>query len=176
MEHVHDGIGETSVVGNIKQMTMDTQQKVFCPNEYMQDGIGQTTTTGNVKQHHVVTSTGMSDKLVCSEASIKVSSEGVSQQDVVNASAKDKPAKPRPYTKDNRPRASSCPPKTCRSINSGPWSLDWLTQISHEETEVVFSSKLHQVNKKCDLPVRPVGKKKLNGSLKHLVHNLKRVA
>jgi len=103
----------------------------------------------------------MSDKLVSSEASLKDGSEkAVQQEESSSASANGIITNPRPIINEKRAKASSCPPIRCRSINSGPWSLDWLTQISHEEVVVVFSSKLQKVDKKKILPVKLVGKKK----------------
>lgn len=40
-----------------------------------------------------------------------------------------------------RGRASSCPPRPARSIVSGPWSLEWLTDQHHSEAGVVSSAR-----------------------------------
>jgi hypothetical protein len=87
--------------------------------------------------------------------------------------------------KGKRPsRQHSCPPKAARSVTSGPWSLEWLKDHVHGEAGVVSSSKLvskqrsnSQSNASIATVVRnSIIKKKAGGSLKHPVHNLKKIA
>lgn len=81
-----------------------------------------------------------------------------------------------------RCRASSCPPKAARSIASGPWSLEWLSDQHHSEAGVVSSSRKEgkkriRLRKKEGHEVNVDQKrKKVNGVLRHPVHSLKKVA
>jgi len=81
-----------------------------------------------------------------------------------------------------RLRTASCPPTGARSLMSGPWSLEWLSDQVHCEAGVISSSCKHI--KKVGRPKEPLCKsnsftqkrKKLNGVLRHSVHSLKKVA
>jgi len=80
-------------------------------------------------------------------------------------------------------RTTSCPPSCERSMIAGPWSLEWLRDIDHEDVGVIFSSRKklkkkaitsqgHNVkNKEVHLT-----KKKLDGVLRHPGGCLKKVA
>ncbi|KEH25500.1 DUF4283 domain protein [Medicago truncatula] len=79
-----------------------------------------------------------------------------------------------------RGRASSCPPRLARSVASGPWSLEWLTDQYHSEAGVVSSTrkvgKKSAQSRKAGQSVFPNKKRKLvNGVLRHSVHSLKKV-
>lgn len=52
---------------------------------------------------------------------------------------------PQPVPK-KRGRATSCPPRAARSVASGPWSLEWLSDQHHSEAGVV--SYARKVGKK----------------------------
>ena len=83
-----------------------------------------------------------------------------------------------------RKRQNSCPPRTTRSFNLGPWSIEWLQDQVHGDVGVVSSSKQAskikkntQVNSsklvKDDTTVKEV---KLDNKLKHSARNLKKIA
>jgi len=77
---------------------------------------------------------------------------------------------------------ASCPPGAARSLGSGLWSLEWLSDQHLSETGVVSSTR--------NIATKGVGRrggqdsktddglkrKKVKGVLRHPVHNLKRVA
>jgi len=81
-----------------------------------------------------------------------------------------------------RNRAAPCPPRADRSVVSGSWSLEWLSDQHHSEAGVVSSST--QVVKKGVRPKDCFAKvdasvqkrKKVDGLLCHSVHSLKKVA
>lgn len=84
--------------------------------------------------------------------------------------------------KGDRVRMSSCPPRVARSLESGPWSLEWISDQHHGHAGVISSSR-----KKVKKVVRPRGpvsqsgtidkkRKKVDGVLHHFVHSLKKVA
>ena len=81
-----------------------------------------------------------------------------------------------------RCRASSCPPKATRSITSGPWSLEWLSDQHHSEAGVVSSSQ--KGGKKSVRLSKKEGqadnvhqkRKKIYGALRHPVLSLRKVA
>ena len=84
--------------------------------------------------------------------------------------------------KRRRTRTTSCPPWADRSVVSGPWSLEWLSDQHHSEAEVVSSSRkcLKQGARpkvsgdQADAFIQKL--KKVDGILKHSVHSLKKVA
>lgn len=79
-------------------------------------------------------------------------------------------------------RASSVPPRAARSVESGPWSLEWLSDQHHGEAGVI--SSLRKKFKKARRPSIDSTKsglivkkrKKVDGVLRHYVHSLKKVA
>ncbi|KEH25709.1 RNA recognition motif [Medicago truncatula] len=81
--------------------------------------------------------------------------------------------------KRRKSRASSCPPRAARSVESGPWSLEWLSEHHHGDAGVISSAR-----KKVKKVVRPIAqsgicannRKKVNGVLRHSVISLKKVA
>lgn len=79
-----------------------------------------------------------------------------------------------------RLRTSSCPPTGTRSVMSGPWSLEWLSDQLHFEAGVVSSSHKHikkvgrQKEHLCKSISLSQKRKKLNGVLRHSVHSLKK--
>ncbi|AET02659.2 DUF4283 domain protein [Medicago truncatula] len=81
--------------------------------------------------------------------------------------------------KRRKSRASSCPPRAARSVESGPWSLEWLSEHHHGDAGVISSAR-----KKVRKVVRPIfqsdicanKRKKVNGVLRHSVISLKKVA
>jgi len=89
---------------------------------------------------------------------------------------------PNSKLKGRRGRASSCPPRAARSVESGPWSIEWLSDQNHGDVAVISSSK-----KKVKKVVRSKvsishawnvvkKRKKVNRTLKHSVNSLKKVA
>jgi len=79
-------------------------------------------------------------------------------------------------------RTTSCPQRAAHSLESGPWSLEWISDQHHGAAGVISSSR-RQVKKM----VRPRNssshsgtvdkkRKKVDGVLRHTVYSLKKVA
>jgi hypothetical protein len=83
-----------------------------------------------------------------------------------------------------RQRQHSCPPCATRSINSGPWSLEWLQDQVHGDVGVVSSSKNKSKFKLCSkakstnsVVEETENKECKSGTrLKHSARNLKKIA
>ena len=81
-----------------------------------------------------------------------------------------------------RDRACSCPPRAARSLVSGPWSLEWLSDQHLSEVGVVSSAQrsgkktVRSFNQVGQFDIRKQKRKKVNGVLRHPVLNLKKVA
>ena len=43
--------------------------------------------------------------------------------------------------KEHRVHTSSCPPRAARSLESGPWILEWLSDQHHGDAGVIASSR-----------------------------------
>lgn len=90
--------------------------------------------------------------------------------------------KPSLKTKGRRICGSSCPPQAARSLESGPWSLEWLSDQHHSDAGVISSSrkKVKRVVWPRDLCNQDgtIDKKRkiVNGVLRHSVPSLKKVA
>ena len=89
---------------------------------------------------------------------------------------------PDSHSKRRRTRTDSCPPRVDRSIVSGSWSLEWLSDQHHSEAGVVSSSRKilkKEVRNKANgvrADVSMQKRKKVDGILRHSVLSLKKVA
>jgi len=83
-----------------------------------------------------------------------------------------------------RQRQHSCPPRATRSINSGPWNIEWLQDQVHGDVGVVSSSKHKSTSKlsfktktsNCEVKGNVNKECKSGTRLKHSARNLKKVA
>ncbi|PNX64490.1 hypothetical protein L195_g054045, partial [Trifolium pratense] len=86
------------------------------------------------------------------------------------------------HTTLHRKRSESCPPKVSRSINSGPWSLEWLHDHNYGDAGVIFSARKRLSSRVLSGARKPKGsqsdsrRRKERGMLRHPLHSIKKVA
>jgi len=83
-----------------------------------------------------------------------------------------------PTKKSRKGRGSSCPPQATWSLESGPWSLEWLSDQHHGDAGVIsYPEKLKKVVRPSSHMADTIDKKrkKVNGVLRHYVHSLKKI-
>jgi hypothetical protein len=75
-------------------------------------------------------------------------------------------------------RSKSCPPRSDRSLVSGPWSLKWLHAKHYSDVRAVSSSAkdVQQRDRFKSGRYQAQRRKKVDGVMRHNVHSLKKVA